>query len=69
MKEEYDFSKVIKNHYAKKLNKQITINIDNETINYFKSLSEHTSVPYQALISLYLMDCAKNKKQLNMTWN
>ena len=69
MKEEYDFSKAIKNPYTKKLKKQITINIDNETIDYFKSLSETTSVPYQTLINLYLMDCAKNKKQLNMSWN
>ncbi|MBE6785053.1 MAG: antitoxin [Ruminococcaceae bacterium] len=69
MKDEYDFSKAIKNPYAKKLKKQITINIDNETIDYFKSQSEFTGVPYQTLINLYLADCAKNKKQLHMSWN
>ncbi|PID82027.1 MAG: antitoxin, partial [Clostridiales bacterium] len=32
MKKEYDFSKGTKNPYAKKLKKQITINVNSETI-------------------------------------
>lgn len=68
MKDEYDFSNAIKNPYAKKLKKQITINIDSDTINYFKSQSEFLGIPYQTLINLYLADCAKNKKQLQMSW-
>lgn len=69
MMNEYDFSKAVKNPYAKKLKKQITINIDNSTIEYFKGLSENTGIPYQTLINLYLSDCAKNKKQLSIAWN
>ncbi|GFI55372.1 hypothetical protein IMSAG013_00415 [Clostridiales bacterium] len=69
MKAEYDFSNARKNPYAKKLKKQITINIDSETIEYFKTLSESLGIPYQTLINLYLSDCAKNKKQLQMSWN
>ncbi len=69
MKAEYDFSSAKKNPYAKKLKKQITINIDSETIEYFKTLSESLGIPYQTLINLYLSDCAKNKKQLQMSWN
>lgn len=70
MRDEYDFSKTEarRNPYTKKLKKQITINIDNETINYFKGQSEESGIPYQTLINLYLSDCAKQKKQLNMTW-
>lgn len=68
MKEEYDFSNAVKNPYAKKLKKQITINIDNDTIRYFKLQSDHVGVPYQTLINLYLTDCAKNNKTLHMTW-
>lgn len=70
MRDEYDFSKTEarRNPYAKKLKKQITINIDNETINYFKGQSEESGIPYQTLINLYLSDCAKQKKQLNMIW-
>ena len=69
MKAEYDFSNVTKNPYAKKLKKQITINIDNDTIEYFKSQSDSSGIPYQTLINLYLADCAANKKQLQISWN
>lgn len=69
MKAEYDFSHARKNPYVKKLKKQITINIDSDTIDYFKSLSEDSGIPYQTLINLYLTDCAANKKQLKINWN
>jgi len=69
MKAEYDFSGARKNPYAKKLKKQITINIDTDTIAYFKEQSDSSGIPYQTLINLYLADCAMNKKQLQLTWN
>ncbi|MDD3239381.1 MAG: BrnA antitoxin family protein [Lachnospira sp.] len=62
MKKEYDFSNAKKNPYAKKMKKQITINIDIDIIDYFKDQSEDTGIPYQTLINLYLYDCASNKK-------
>ena len=68
MKAEYDFSNAKKNPYAKKLKKQITINIDGDTIDYFKGQSEISGIPYQTLINLYLTDCAVNKKQLQVSW-
>lgn len=68
MREEYDFSGAKKNPYAKKLKKQITINIDAEIVDYFKEMAENTGIPYQTLINLYLSDCAANKKQLNFSW-
>ena len=69
MKNEYDFSKATKNPYAKKLKKQITINIDSDTIDYFKGQSEASGIPYQTLINLYLAECAASKKQLKVSWN
>ena len=68
MKEEYDFSKASKNPFAKKLKKQITINIDIDTIDYFKAQSEYSGIPYQTLINLYLSECAEQKKQLQVSW-
>lgn len=70
MREEYDIAKLNprRNPYARKLKSQITINIDKDTIDYFKALSEKTGMPYQTLINLYLTDCAKNKKEPNLTW-
>ena len=68
MRDEYDFSKAVKNPYAKKLKKQITINIDSDTIDYFKRQSEDSGIPYQTLINLYLTDCAAQKKKLRLSW-
>jgi len=68
MRDEYDFSKSRGNPYAKKLKKQITINLDNDTIDYFKAQSERSGIPYQTLINLYLSDCATQNRQLQLNW-
>lgn len=54
MKKEYDFSNGIKNPYAKKLKKLISIRIDDDVIDYFKGVAEDVGVPYQGLMNLYL---------------
>ena len=68
MREEYDFSDARKNPYATALKKQITIRIDNVTIDYFKQLAEETGIPYQSLINLYLRDCAQSNRKLTLVW-
>ena len=69
MKKEYDFSKSIKNPYIKKLKKQVTIRLENDTIDYFKKLAVETDIPYQKLINLFLRDCAKNGMKPSISWN
>lgn len=66
MKEEYDFSNARKNPYTKKMKEQITINVDSDTIDYFKKQSAVYGVPYQTLINLYLSDCVKENRKLQM---
>lgn len=68
MKKEYDFSNSIKNPYAKKLKKQITIRIEKETIEYFKKLASEIDIPYQKLINLFLRDCAEHKMKPTIDW-
>jgi uncharacterized protein (DUF4415 family) len=68
MKNEYDFSKSVKNPYAKHLKKQVTLRLGVDVIDYFKNLSEQTGVPYQSLINLYLQDCAHSQKKLKLNW-
>lgn len=70
MLDEYNINKLNprKNSYAKKLKKQITINIDTKVIEYFKEQSQITGIPYQTLINLYLADCAEHKKKLTLSW-
>ncbi len=70
MRDEYDIKNLNpqKNPYASRLKKQITINIDSSTVEYFKNLAEVKGIPYQTLINLYLRDCADNRRQLNISW-
>lgn len=68
MRDEYDFSNSEKNPYVKKEKRQITINIDEVTIDYFKTKAQSTGIPYQVLINLYLSDCVKNKRELQLLW-
>lgn len=67
MLKEYDFSNARKNPYAKALKKQITINIDSNTIDYFKEQAEVVGIPYQTLINLYLKDCVANNRHLSLS--
>ena len=68
MLDEYDFSKAEKNPYTRRLKKQITINIDAATIDYFREQAQNTGIPYQTLINLYLRDCADNRRKLQISW-
>jgi len=68
MRTHYDFSKAKRNPYARRLKRQITIRLDEPTIAYFKSLAMDLDMPYQALINLYLRDCALNHKKLELNW-
>ena len=78
MRDEYNINELNprKNPYASRLKKQITINIDGSTIDYFKKApefdyiitAEAKGIPYQTLINLYLRDCADNRRQLQISW-
>jgi len=68
MKKEYDFSSARKNPYSDRVKQQITINLNQATIQYFKDLAEKTGLPYQTLINLYLTDCAEKKRQPEVSW-
>lgn len=68
MKEEYDFSDAIKNPYAKALKQQVTINLEADTVSYFKNMASESGIPYQTLINLYLTDCKRRNLRLNLSW-
>ena len=68
MRTEYDFSAARKNPYAAQLKKQITIRLDEDSIAYFKAISEEVGIPYQSLINLYLRDCAASHRKLKLNW-
>lgn len=69
MKKEYDFSKMkeVTNPYVGR-KKAVGINLSHEVIDYFKKIAEKTGIPYQKLIDLYLLDCARHRKKLFLKW-
>ena len=70
MREHYDFSKMKgkKNPYIKYLKQPVTMRLDKDSVEYFKSLAEESGIPYQTLINLYLRDCASSERKLDMKW-
>ena len=68
MRKNYDFSGGKKNPHAKRLKKQVTIRLEEATIDYFKALAEEVGIPYQTLINLYLRDCAASSRRLSIEW-
>ena len=68
MRKEYNFSESIKNPYTKKLKRQITIRLENDTIEYFKDLASEVDIPYQVLINMFLRDCAQKNIKPEISW-
>ena len=59
--------KQLKNRYAEE-KMAVGINLSPEVIDYFKEMATETGIPYQKLIDLYWLDCAKKRKKLSMRW-
>ena len=68
MKDHYDFSQSVKNPYWKDLQEPVTLQLKEDVLNYFKQLSEETGIPFQNLMILYLQDCVKKQRKLNLEW-
>jgi len=41
VRKEYDFSKAVKNSYAGRIKRQVTLRMDEHTISYIKQLERH----------------------------
>jgi predicted DNA binding CopG/RHH family protein len=70
MKAEYDLSqmKSRKNPYASKLKRSVTIPLGEDVVGYFKEMAESSGVPYQSLINLYLQDCVRKHRTIDISW-
>ena len=68
MRKQYDFSTGRKSAYAKRLKQRITIRLDADTIRYFKRLAAQTGMSFEALINLYLRECANPIARLEWPW-
>ena len=47
-----------------RVRRPVTVNIDVETIDYFKEEARRTGISYQNIINMYLGECAAQKKRL-----
>jgi predicted DNA binding CopG/RHH family protein len=70
MKAEYDLSKMKsrRNTYASKLEKPVTIHLSEDVVSYFKGMAADAGVPYKSLINLYLRDCVRQHRQVQISW-
>ena len=71
MRDEYDIENLNprRNPYSKRLKKQVTLYLNEDTVKYFRALAEKKGIPYRTLINLYLSDCAEHKRELQMNWD
>ena len=70
MRDEYDIKNLNprKNPYAKMLKQQVTINIESDTVSYFKEMAGETGILTQTLIKLLLSYCKNNKLKPDLSW-
>lgn len=64
MKAEYDLTDAKPNPYNEKLRRPVTLNLDTYVIDYFKREADRTGIPYQRLINMYLVRCAREEKHV-----
>ena len=69
MKKSYDFSDSVKNPYVRRPKKQLTIRLDEDTIDWFRRLAEESGIPYQSLINLYIRDCVAHRRKPDLRWH
>lgn len=64
MKAEYDLTNAKPNPYVEKLRRPVTLNLDTYAVDYFKREADRTGIPYQRLINMYLVQCAREEKRV-----
>jgi len=68
MRKHYDFSQAKPNPYAKRLKREVTVQLDEGTVEYFETIAVETGIPARTLINLYLRECAASRKRLALRW-
>lgn len=68
MRKHYDFSQAKPNPYAKRLKREVTVRLDEGTVEYFEAIAAETGIPARTLINLYLRECVASRKRLALRW-
>ncbi len=69
MRTHLDWSKSIRNPYAKLLKKPVTLSLDFVTNAYFRKLAGETGLPLQDVIKMYLKECVHRQRRLQLRWS
>lgn len=72
MKAEYDLAKMKsrKNPFAAQLKQQsVSVEIEEDVMEYFKNMADEAGISYQNLINLYLRDCMKRHRKADITFS
>lgn len=67
MKDNYSFKNAIKNPYMAHLTHEITVKLDDSTMEYLKKQADISDIPEKALISILLSQCAKENIEIGNT--
>lgn len=67
MRDEYDFANSLPNPYKRAPKQKITIQVDTNALNYFKTEAARTGIPYQSIINYFLCTCAEEGKRLQFS--
>ena len=67
MKSEYDLAnmKSRPNPFAQQLNRQVTLPLRIDVIDFFEKKAKEKGISYQELIDLYLQDCVTNDREIS----
>lgn len=68
MRKHYDFSQAKPNPYAKRLKREVTVQLDEGTVEYFEAIAAETGIPVRTLMNLYFRECAASRKRLTLRW-
>ena len=61
MKKHYNLSRSVRNPYANRLKKQVSLRVGDGVIAYFKQTAQETGITVQTLIRFYLPKYAAHK--------
>lgn len=62
MRDEYDFIESVPHPSAKK---PVTMRLEADVVDYFKTFTEATEIPYPTLIN---KDCERSQRKLSLQW-
>ncbi len=65
---ETERDRALERENAGEAEQQVSIKLAPKVIAYFKEEASEVGIPYQILMNLYLINCVKEKKRLQIGW-